>query len=142
MRGPIVYCLEEADVPDGVAFEDLRLVTSEAPREQFRDDLLKEPVVTPVLHGGGAAVLRCALVGGARRTGRSGPHPVLRMGEPGAGRDARLVAHCRQMRAAGTPLVASSTGRREDPERTQVPPRLAAQVLLQCEQEIWRRSRK
>jgi len=51
-RGPLVYCLEQLDQPEGVALRDVRLDVnqkSSAPfQEEFRDDLL-----------GGVLVLKC-----------------------------------------------------------------------------------
>jgi uncharacterized protein len=51
-RGPLVYCLEQLDQPDGVVLADVRLggnpKSSSAFQEEFRDDLL-----------GGVVVLKC-----------------------------------------------------------------------------------
>ena len=51
-RGPLVYCLEQLDQPDGVALADVRLDVNQKSlspfREEFRDDLL-----------GGVVVLNC-----------------------------------------------------------------------------------
>jgi uncharacterized protein len=43
-RGPIVYCLEQADL-DGVDLDDVRLDPSVAPRIVKRDDVLDVPIV-------------------------------------------------------------------------------------------------
>ncbi|ACQ78323.1 protein of unknown function DUF1680 [Beutenbergia cavernae DSM 12333] len=37
-RGPLVYCVEQADVPDGVAVDDLVVDPAAAPVERTRDD--------------------------------------------------------------------------------------------------------
>ncbi|MEE1649904.1 beta-L-arabinofuranosidase domain-containing protein [Brachybacterium sp. J144] len=37
-RGPIVYCLEQVDVPDGVALDDVRVRTSTVPRDPRAED--------------------------------------------------------------------------------------------------------
>lgn len=38
-RGPLVYCLETADLPDGVELEAVRLAADAEPAEEARDDL-------------------------------------------------------------------------------------------------------
>jgi DUF1680 family protein len=40
MRGPIVYCLESVDVPEGVRFEDICLPADAKWEVQHEDDLL------------------------------------------------------------------------------------------------------
>ena len=51
-RGPLVYCLEQLDQPEGVALADVRLAANQKPsaqfNEEFRDDLL-----------GGIVALKC-----------------------------------------------------------------------------------
>jgi DUF1680 family protein len=44
-RGPLVYCLEDADLPPGVALDDVRLDPAAPPVAVARDDLLDVPVV-------------------------------------------------------------------------------------------------
>ena len=43
-RGPLVYCLEEADLPEGIVLEDVRLDPARSPVERRRDDLGRDVV--------------------------------------------------------------------------------------------------
>ena len=40
MRGPLVYCLESVDVPDGIRFEDICLPANAKWKVQYKPDLL------------------------------------------------------------------------------------------------------
>jgi DUF1680 family protein len=43
-RGPLVYCLEEADLPEPIVLEDLRLDPATTPVDRPRDDLGRDVV--------------------------------------------------------------------------------------------------
>jgi uncharacterized protein len=44
-RGPVVYCFESPDQPDGVDLNHVELLPDPAPVEELRPDLLGEPAV-------------------------------------------------------------------------------------------------
>jgi DUF1680 family protein len=45
-RGPLVYCLEQADAPDGVQLDDLRVLTDRAVEESESDPIGPGPVLS------------------------------------------------------------------------------------------------
>ena len=58
-RGPLVYCVETADVPAGIELEDVRVDADVRPGETVRDDLPGSPVglsVAARAAGTGAAI--------------------------------------------------------------------------------------
>ena len=58
-RGPLVYCVETADVPAGIELEDVRVDADVRPAETVRDDLPGSPVglaVAARAAGTGAAI--------------------------------------------------------------------------------------
>jgi len=44
-RGPVVYCFESPDQPDGVDLNHVELLPDPAPEAELRSDLLGEPTV-------------------------------------------------------------------------------------------------
>jgi uncharacterized protein len=50
-RGPVVYCFESPDQPEGVDLNHVELLVDEALGEELRDDFLGEPVVVVTAEG-------------------------------------------------------------------------------------------
>jgi DUF1680 family protein len=49
-RGPVVYCLESPDQPDGVDLNHVELLADEPLTEEYREDLLGQPAVIARVH--------------------------------------------------------------------------------------------
>jgi DUF1680 family protein len=49
-RGPVVYCLESPDQPDGVDLNRVELLADEPLTEEYREDLLGQPAVIARVH--------------------------------------------------------------------------------------------
>ena len=92
-RGPLVYCLEQADLPDGVALEDVRLDPSPPPRGTPPAGAARTAPVDPDRRGrhGRAAGGADAVPRPPGGPHRSRPpvdahrHPVLPVGQPDPG---------------------------------------------------------
>jgi DUF1680 family protein len=85
-RGPLVYCLETADLPNDVVLEDVRIAPDAGLVVEDRADLGSDVVgVTAAGSGGPRAGVRSG-----RDAGQVAGHPLPPLGEPGTGRDARL----------------------------------------------------
>jgi DUF1680 family protein len=50
-RGPVVYCLESVDQPDGVDLNRVELMVDAPLTEETREDFLGEPAVIAIAHG-------------------------------------------------------------------------------------------
>ncbi len=99
-RGPLVYCLETADLPDGIALEDIRIDVNEPLQSVERADL---PGSSVGVRASGARAdhpgrARLAVRGFADRridrADRARSHSLLRLGESGLGRDASVDPRC------------------------------------------------